>query len=161
MTFSREIDEYSYGHRERGKFSLWLKLFCRSKTNKRKTHNIHSYRREKQRECGKEEEKEKNKQKRLQLVKMFGKVPLWWLPLLRSIQITTIAIIITTTAHITGTTRFIFDRMMRRVSSAVRSGISREGAIVPVTTTIYKERTKKPCFVLFNWIFHLFCWIWF
>lgn len=78
MTFSREIDEYSYGHRERGKFSLWLKLFCRSKTNKRKTHNIHSYRREKERErvCGKEEEKEKNKQKRLQLVKMFGKVPL-------------------------------------------------------------------------------------
>lgn len=77
-------------------------------------------------------------------------VPLWWLPLLRSIQITTIAIIITTMAHITGTTRFIFDRMMRMVSSAVRSGISREGAIVPVTTTIYQKRTnQKAMFVCF------------
>lgn len=81
------------------------------------------------------------------------KVPLWWLPLLRSMQITTIAIIITTMAHITGTTRFIFDRMMRKVSSAVRSGISREGAIVPVTTTIYKERTKKPVLCLFFFFF--------
>lgn len=52
---------------------------------------------------------------------------------------TTIAITITAMAHITGTTRFILDRMMRMVSSAVRSGISREGAIVPETTTIYKE----------------------
>lgn len=46
-------------------------------------------------------------------------------------------------AHTTGTTRFIFDRMMRIVSSAVRSGISREGAIVPVTTTMFSKYTKQ------------------
>lgn len=46
-------------------------------------------------------------------------------------------------AHMTGTTRCILDRMMRNVSSAVSTGISREGAIVPETTTIHKTRTAK------------------
>lgn len=32
---------------------------------------------------------------------------------------------------------------MRNVSSAVSTGISREGAIVPETTTIHKTRTAK------------------
>lgn len=61
-------------------------------------------------------------------------VPLWWLPLLRRTQITIMAIIITRRAATTGTTRFKLDRMMRIVSSAVSSGDSREGAIVPETT---------------------------
>lgn len=68
-------------------------------------------------------------------------VPLWWLPLLRRTQITIMAIIITRRAATTGTTRFKLDRMMRIVSSAVSSGDSREGAIVPETTNLF-------CFVL-------------
>ncbi len=61
-------------------------------------------------------------------------VPLWWFPLLRRMQITIMAIIMTRRAATTGTTRFKLDRMMRIVSSAVSSGNSREGAIVPETT---------------------------
>lgn len=47
------------------------------------------------------------------------------------------AIIITRRAATTGTTRFKLDRMMRIVSSAVSSGDSREGAIVPETTNLF------------------------
>lgn len=43
--------------------------------------------------------------------------------------------IMTSRAATTGTTKFRFDRIMRIVSSALNSGKSREGAIVPVTTT--------------------------
>lgn len=55
--------------------------------------------------------------------------------MLRRIQITIIAIMITSTAATTGTTKFKLDRMMRIVSSAVISGILRVGgAMVPETT---------------------------
>ena len=47
------------------------------------------------------------------------------------------AMIITSRAATTGTTKFRFESMMRIVSSAVNSGISREGAIVPVTTKLF------------------------
>lgn len=47
------------------------------------------------------------------------------------------AINITRIAATTGTTRFKLDRMMRRVSSAVRSGNLRGGAIVPETTNFH------------------------
>lgn len=48
---------------------------------------------------------------------------------------TIIAIIITSTAATTGTTKFKLERMMRIVSSVVKSGILEgEGAIVPETT---------------------------
>lgn len=43
--------------------------------------------------------------------------------------------IMTSRAATTGTTKFRFDRIMRIVSSALNSGKSREGAIVPATTT--------------------------
>lgn len=66
------------------------------------------------------------------------------MPLLRSIQITIIAMIMTSRAATTGTTKFRFDRIMRIVSSALNSGKSREGAIVPATTTT----TTK---VFFTW----------
>lgn len=46
------------------------------------------------------------------------------------------AIIITRTAATTGTIKFKLDKMMRIVSSAVKSGKSREGAIVPETTKV-------------------------
>jgi hypothetical protein len=52
-----------------------------------------------------------------------------------------IAIIITKMAATTGTTRFKLDRMIRTVSSAVKSGISREGAIVPETTNDIEKKT--------------------
>ena len=64
------------------------------------------------------------------------------LPLLRSIQITIIAMIITSKAATTGTTKFKLERMIRIVSSAVSSGISRVGAIVPETTN-QKEKKKE------------------
>lgn len=68
-------------------------------------------------------------------------VPLWWFPLLRRMQITIMAIIMTRRAATTGTTRFKLDRMMRIVSSAVSSGNSREGAIVPETTNFFVFRS--------------------
>ena len=43
----------------------------------------------------------------------------------------------TSNAATTGTTKFKFDNMMRIVSSAVSSGKSRDGAIVPGTTKIF------------------------
>lgn len=46
--------------------------------------------------------------------------------------------IMTSRAATTGTTKFRFDRIMRIVSSALNSGKSREGAIVPATTTTTK-----------------------
>lgn len=49
-------------------------------------------------------------------------------------HITIIAIIMTSMAATTGTTRFRFARMIRIASSADNSGIPREGAIVPKTT---------------------------
>lgn len=69
-------------------------------------------------------------------------IPLLLLPLLRSTQITIIAMIITSKAATTGTTRFKLERMIRIVSSAVNSGISRVGAIVPETTN-QKERKSE------------------
>lgn len=51
--------------------------------------------------------------------------------------------IITSRAATTGTTKFKFERMMRIVSSAVSSGKSREGAIVPVTTKVCRRSTQN------------------
>lgn len=51
--------------------------------------------------------------------------------------------IITSRAATTGTTKFKFESMMRIVSSAVSSGKSREGAIVPVTTKVFVEAHKQ------------------
>lgn len=56
-------------------------------------------------------------------------------------QITMIAIIMTRIAATTGTTKFKFDNMMRMASSAVNSGIPRDGGIVPETT---KDQKKDP-----------------
>lgn len=47
--------------------------------------------------------------------------------------------IITSRAATTGTTKFKLESMMRIVSSAVSSGKSREGAIVPVTTKVCRS----------------------
>jgi len=51
--------------------------------------------------------------------------------------------IMTSRAATTGTTKFRFERIMRIVSSALNSGKSREGAIVPATTI---TTTTKGCF---------------
>lgn len=66
-------------------------------------------------------------------------------------QITMIAIIMTRIAATTGTTKFKFDNMMRMASSAVNSGIPRDGGIVPETTerseqrSIVKHINNKMC----------------
>lgn len=93
-------------------------------------------------------------------------IPLLLLPLLRSTQITIIAMIITSKAATTGTTRFKLERMIRIVSSAVNSGISRVGAIVPETTNQKeREKVKKGYYSIsrfgfsvtgLNLVFHVF-----
>jgi len=57
--------------------------------------------------------------------------------------------IMTSRAATTGTTKFRFERIMRIVSSALNSGKSREGAIVPATTIT--TTTKGWFWVVSGW----------
>lgn len=76
------------------------------------------------------------------------RLPFWCEFLPRSTQITTTAMIITRTAAATGTTRFRFERKMRIGELAPWSGISRAGAIVPVTPNQKKKWTSDLRFLL-------------
>lgn len=71
------------------------------------------------------------------------RLPFWCEFLPRSTQITTTAMIITRTAAATGTTRFRFERKMRIGELAPWSGISRAGAIVPVTPNQKKKMNVR------------------